>query len=38
MYAVLLSLFLVVSTLAAKQDVTRQITKTSKEIKSFDKK
>jgi len=38
MRTVLLSLLLIVSTLAAKQDVTRQISKTNKEIKSFDKK
>ena len=38
MRALLLSLLLIVSTVAAKQDVTKQIKKTNKEIKSFDKK
>jgi septal ring factor EnvC (AmiA/AmiB activator) len=37
MRVLLLSLLLIVSTLAAKQDVTKQIKKTNKEIKSFDK-
>ena len=38
MRALLLSLLLIVTTLAAKQDVNKQINKTNKEIKSFDKK
>lgn len=38
MRTLLLSLLLIVSTVAAKQDVTKQINKTNKEIKSFDKK
>ena len=38
MRVLLLSLLLIVTTVAAKQDVSKQITKTNKEIKSFDKK
>ncbi len=38
MRLLLLAFVLIVSTVAAKQDVAKQITKTSKEIKSFDKK
>jgi len=38
MRTLLLALLLIVSTVSAKQDVTKQIKKTNKEIKSFDKK
>ncbi len=38
MRVLLLSLLLIVTTLAAKQDVNKQINKTNREIKSFDKK
>ncbi|MEN8146383.1 MAG: peptidoglycan DD-metalloendopeptidase family protein [Campylobacterota bacterium] len=38
MRTLFLSLVFIVSTVSAKQDVTQQITKTNKEIKSFDKK